>query len=343
MNEEQMISNIKLEAEKIKSFDRKRIYPDGPQAVSWNNFTRQGIKSFVDDVLDLFPYMSKKLNFKKLGYYALSNINNSINNINSGYTSYLHLNIEQITTENHSLLGQLDTFLTLLRSLGIYSEIKIDPKEDFTKISEALKFGNELLLNKVAFEKTSEMFNEILGDKDRFAEKLLVEKSALFENTANQYKTFRVEKYELFKTKYKYLNNYHHFFGGFWQMFLAIFFGSIIMYIVYSFIQAISKPENISVGIAILRVSALVVPSYFAFFFSRQFQLSKKMYQFYKFKSVALSTMSNLYPFYPNQQEKIIEKALNVIFSEFTEKDSGEISQKDVMSFLTEGVKAKFN
>ena len=106
------------------------------------------------------------------------------------------------------------------------------------------------------------------------------------------------------------------------------------MVIVYSFIEAIKNEPSISVGVAILRVSSLIVPSYFAFFFSRQFQLSQKMYKFYKFKSVALSTMANLYAAYPTQQEKVVEKALAVIFSEFSEKNN-DLSQKDMLDFVS--------
>jgi hypothetical protein len=231
----------------------------------------------------------------------------------------------------------LNTLNDLIRSSGLYTELKLDPKENFSKIAEAIEFGNKLLAHKTAFEKTSEIFKEVLGDKDAFTQKLLLEKSELFEKTADEYRTFKTKTYPIFRTNYlsPYFRNYVHFFGAFWQMLLAIAFGVIIMGIVYSFIQTIKEGQIISLGIAILRISALIVPSYFAFFFARQFQLSQKMYKFYKFKSVALSTMSNLYAAYPTQQDKIIDKALSVVFSEFSDNNRNDLSQKDLLDFVS--------
>ena len=341
MNEEQLVAQIKLAISQVKGFDKTRLYPDGTQVVLWNNYSRDGIKKFVDSTLLLLTALEKRKDIELCGYTILTNINSHLASFISAYSSVTGLVDAQISSQHHTALTYLNNLNDYIRSSGLYTELKLDPKEDFSKVSEALKFGNELLLNKIAFEKTSEIFKEALGDKDKFISKLLLEKSQLFEETAHEYKTFSIKRYKLFNTRFNYVNVYIHFFGGFWQMLLSIIFGGVIMVIVYSFIQAIKLDQSLNLGVAILRISSLIVPSYFAFFFSRQFQLSKKMYQFYKFKSVALSTMSNLYSAYPNHQDKIIDKALAVIFSEFSEKDNSEISQKDVLTLLTEGVKAR--
>lgn len=338
MNEEQLVNQIKSSIAQLKHFDKTKLYPSGPQVSIWNNYSELGLKRFVDKTFEVLILLEKRKDLDFCGYNILNNLNNSLTTFISAYSAISGLVDNQITSHHHNPLSYLLSINDQLRSSGLYSEIKIDPKEDFNKISDALKFGNELLANKVAFENTSEIFKEVLGNKDQFVQKLLNEKGELFEKVANEHRTFY---YIFYNKKVPFLNwnfSYGHPYGSFWQMILSLCFGLIIMFIVYSFINTIKTGVILSPGVALLRVSALVVPSYFAYFFSRQFQLSKKMYQYYKFKAVALSTMANLYAAYPNHQDKIIDKALAVIFSEFSEKEN-DLSQKDVMDLITGLVK----
>ena len=335
MSEEQTTIQVKQQISQIRALDMSRLYPDGAQVSPWNNYSREGIKKFVDSTYSMLVALEKRKDLDLCGFTILNNISSHLTAFINSYSTVTGLVDAQISTQHHQALTYLNTINDFIRSSGLYTELKLDPKENFSKISEALTFGDTLLANKTAFEETSEIFKSALGDKDEFVKKLLLEKSELFERTADEYRTFKTEKYVLLKSDHsfvRYFTTFTNFYGSFWQMILALLFGLGIMVIVYSFIEAIKGGQSISVGVAILRVSALIVPSYFAFFFSRQFQLSQKMYKFYKFKSVALSTMSNLYAAYPTQQDKIIDKALAVIFSEFSEKNT-DLSQKDVLDF----------
>lgn len=337
MSEEQITIQVKQQISQIKSLDKTRLYPEGSQASIWNGYSHDGLKKFVDAVFSMLLALEKRKDLDLCGFTILNNISSHLAAFISSYASVTGLVDSQISTQHHQALTYLNTISDFIRASGLYTELRFDPKENLTKISEALTFGDILLANKKAFEETSEIFKAALGDKDEFVKKLLLEKSELFERTADEYKTFQIKNYTLLKSKYslvRYFFTYIHLYGAFWQIILALLFGLGIMAIVYSFIEAIKDGQTISVGVAILRVSALIVPSYFAFFFSRQFQLSQKMYKFYKFKSVALSTMSNLYAAYPTQQDKIIEKALAVIFSEFSERNA-DLSQKEMLDFVS--------
>lgn len=316
MNDEQLISQIKILIAQIKTFDKSLLYPDGPQASSWNGFTNNGLKTFVGNIFSVLGVLEKKKNenIVTVGTSVLNNLHNHLTSLISAFSSISTLAHNQITTHHHSALSYLDAINDTLRKSGLYAELKIDPKENFSEIGEALTFGKQLLESKLAFEKTSETFKEVLKDKDKFVQKLLLEKSQLFEDTASEYRVF-------------------------WQLVVSLIFAVVVMSIVYSFIRLGEEIKQISIGFALLRLSALIVPSYFAVFFASEYLVSRKMYKFYKFKSVALGTMSSLYTAYPAQQEKIMDKALSVIFSEFNEKNNGEISQKDLLSFISNIVK----
>jgi hypothetical protein len=81
----------------------------------------------------------------------------------------------------------------------------------------------------------------------------------------------------------------------------------------------INSGEEVSLGSAILRVSAIIVPSYFAVLFSRQFLNHKKLYEFYMFKKVASQTMISLRSQFQKgstADQMVLEKGLNVLFNE---------------------------
>lgn len=341
MSENQLSQQVKQLISQIVVLDRTRLYPDGAQTTPWNGYSREDIKLFVDSVYEMMIKLEKRQDIDLCGFNILTNLSSFFTNFVNSYVSVNGLVDSQISTQHHQALNYLNQINDYIRSSGLYTELRFDPKENLKKISDALVFGDKLLQSKEAFEKTSEVFNEVLKDKEAFTQNLLNDRGRLFDSTADEYKTFRVKTFVLVNTKLnkypiiKYFTTFILFYGSFLQMVLAFMFGLGIMLIVYSFIEAIKENGLISPGVAILRISALIVPSYFAFFFARQFQLSQKMYKFYKFKALAMTTMSSLFPTYPTQQDKIIDKALEVIFSEFSEKNNSDISQKDLLDFVS--------
>lgn len=59
------------------------------------------------------------------------------------------------------------------------------------------------------------------------------------------------------------------------------------------------------------------------------------------FKSVALSTLANLYNLYKEHQPLIIDKALTVLFSEFSYKGDSSVSEKDLFALVSDVIKTR--
>ena len=76
--------------------------------------------------------------------------------------------------------------------------------------------------------------------------------------------------------------------------------------------------EALSVGAALLRISVIAMFFYLAFLAYQQFSIHRKLYESYKFKAIALSTMEDLVKTYtnPGDRELIVTKAIDIIFSE---------------------------
>lgn len=77
--------------------------------------------------------------------------------------------------------------------------------------------------------------------------------------------------------------------------------------------------SDLTIGTAILRISAILAPAYFTVFCSQQYLNHRRLYEAYRFKDVALQTMLNLRGRLPNnskEQAQVLEKSLNVLFAE---------------------------
>ncbi len=84
-------------------------------------------------------------------------------------------------------------------------------------------------------------------------------------------------------------------------------------------ITFINEKREITLGASILRISSILGPVYFTLFFAQQYLNHRRLYEAYKFKDLALQTMLNLKNRFPDNsqsQEKIVEKSLDVLFSE---------------------------
>jgi predicted protein tyrosine phosphatase len=92
---------------------------------------------------------------------------------------------------------------------------------------------------------------------------------------------------------------------------------------------------QISLGGAVFKISVIFIPTYLSFYCLKQFSNHRKLYEFYKQKETSVATLSNLYRTYPNNKDLIMEKALNIIFSDMSDK--GEIknsSNEDLISLI---------
>lgn len=104
--------------------------------------------------------------------------------------------------------------------------------------------------------------------------------------------------------------------GTFWWLLGSFAFGTIVLCIIAYFVFYVKDP---TVPEIILKLSAVIVPSYFAVFCTNQYMNHRRLYENYMFKDVALTTMLNLRGQYAEGSSSntlILEKSLGVIFNE---------------------------
>jgi hypothetical protein len=104
--------------------------------------------------------------------------------------------------------------------------------------------------------------------------------------------------------------------GAFGWLGGSFLFGALALLMIDSFI---SSGVEASAGTAILRVSAIIIPSYFVLFCAQQYQSHKRLYEFYMFKDIAGQSMRSLRSqFGKNSVEnrEVLKKGLDVLFRE---------------------------
>jgi len=350
MNEQEILKRIISLIDQIEKFDLSRLYPKGPNVQPWKNMSSDGLEKFVKKTMWLLEQIkdpSNEENIFSIGYDALNNTYNTLVGFISDFTPVSMLLDIGISNQHHTPLSRLFAFQSYLRSTGLYSDLKFDKGDIARNLEKANLLAKDILSNESSFKASIEVFKEAGKGKDEFVSSLISEKGKLFKDKAEEYKTYAIKKKKIFNLNSKhqrlnwYINHFYYLGGSFWALLISLIFGCLILYIVNDFIRVINSSKNITVGVAILRVSALIVPSYFAIFFVQRYIRSSKLYEFYNMKAISLSTMADLFSTYPTYQEKILDKATCIIFSEFSEKNDGELTQKDIMSFALDLAKKK--
>jgi len=323
---EPLKTNIKNYIEQILGFDLPKIYNSGANKQPWNAFSDFDLEHYVKNIHSVLLKISKDDSLlNNIGYTNLTNLQNHLQNlINAWNGSGLQsLELENITTQHHGVLVWIENLNNLLRSIGLYSEVKIN--------TGAVKKANESFVNIQPF------LDEIIRDEPRYKtaleslESLLIKQGEVnsaalngqadaFKKRAEEYQTTKKNSVELFYGKIKFwrwnlwnvsVN------GSWWWLLLALVFASITGYITYVFFQlSMGSESNITAGTAILRVASLLVPSYLTVFSVTQYLYSKKMYEAYMFKYATLQTMNNLIYTNSDLKENILSRGLEVLFSE---------------------------
>lgn len=188
------------------------------------------------------------------------------------------------------------------------------------EIKKAKKLSEEFLSNQDKFLNATKIAENWIKVKNKALDISVEEKSQYFENKAGEHEGEEIN----------------------WWFKGAIISGIVALIIVICFI--IKLNGDISVGAALLRISAIIFPSYFAIFCSQQFLNHNKLYEAYKFKSIALKTMRELLKEYTGEVEKlkILSRGINIIFQEPTLKDNSMI-QKEIINDLKDILKGKIN
>lgn len=300
--------------DQIINFDLSKLYPEGPAVILWNSMEIEETRKMVEDIISILKKMKKYhsvLNSVTPNY--LNDLKNNLNNFITQFQSLNNLNTNQITSHHHNALNHLNNISNILRASGLYVQLKFAP--NFNEVTEKLKEANQALkeFNVEEFRKAIALVRELIKEKISFEEKTIEEHLGTFLDRANEHKIYKKVKFVSWK-----------FSGHWWWLMGSFLMGIIVAYIIHSFIVVLESNGNISAGAAILRVSSLIIPSYFMIFFVNQFLYHKKMYEIYSFKNTALNTMTNLMRTNEEKADYILQRGLEVLFSEPKIKESGK-------------------
>ena len=273
-----------------------------------------GIKKLVTGTVDALKKIKKyPAILNDLPFNFRNDLSAHLNNFINQFRPLESLDDSQITSQNHAPLNTLHALSNVLRTSGLYTELKLKP--DFADTVNKLKEANGELeqFDSENFTKAIALVDELIKKKVSFENKAIKESLGTFFNRAAEHKIHRPEKFISFK-----------FSGHWWWLFFAALMGVLVAYIVASFISVLETNDKIDIGIALLRVSSLVIPSYFMVFFVNQFTYHKRMYEVYSFKNTSLNIMTDLMQTNKEKSDDILNKGLEVLFSEPKVKESGK-------------------
>lgn len=335
MSVQNIKNNIINSINGINGFNFSILYVESVSVVEWNQFDQQETEKFVDDTLDILNKL--KNNISVLDSVPINYINELKNNLEQVVTNYnnnlANLTPNQITSQHHGVLNYFSTLINILRNTGLYTQLKLVP--DFEDTVKKLKEANSQLknFNIESFEKASSLVDELIQKKVSFEDKTIKESLGTFLNRANEHK-IKEGGHNIFSKK---------FWKGQWLwLFGAIILGGLVAYTVYTFTEILKIDKDITLGVALLRISSLVIPSYFMIFFLSQFSYHKRMYEIYSFKNTSLNIMTDLMKTNQDKSDDILKRGLDVLFTEPEIKEGGKYDKQlvsDLLNFVKDKIK----
>lgn len=208
----------------------------------------------------------------------------------------------------------------------------------FDKLETSIALANKLQDNSSVIDTAIERANEWIKKNKETVDLIISNNASDAAQKANEHITYKLKWVSIwiFK-KIKYLNRIKQpsFHGSFVWIMSSMFFGTIVMGIIGYFV--ISK-ESLTVGMAILRISAILVPSYFTIFCAQQFLAHRKLYESYRFKDISLKTMIDLKgQISDNERESqilIVKKGLDVLFSEPVFREEKKYDKQVILQLI---------
>ena len=339
MNIEQSKKQIKDNIDQIEQLNLSKLYPDNPNVGLWNDRTNSETKKFVQNIISLIKELKNNSELlDSAGFGHIQGINAHLANFITQVADVQSLSEEQITTQHHNPLNQLDALNNILRSSGLYTEIKLIPKlkEKLDILKKVDPLAKDLLVNSQNLESAIKQANKWLETKSKIDEQTIRGQATAFLDRAKEHKIGGEKIYRNFFKKKIYtgrsLNNW---------LVTGLLFSSLVGIITYIFIQ---EDREVSVGQSILKIASILVPTYLTVFSANQYLYHKKMYETYMFKYASLHTMNNLMSTKAEvMQEKVLIKGLDVLFAEPTIKEDGAKHDKQLISELLGMLKAQMN
>lgn len=303
--DEKIIQNKKNEYKKIFHFDKVvtglREVIESDNSIKISEFEAERILFFTSKIQELNIWL------KNLDFSNTQDINTVFKNFqdNIHNNKYFHQLSYSANGENlHSGKVVIDEYTRELSEIKYSLEIR---SLEIGSIKKGKEVADQILKNGPKYLEAIKKANNWIEVEEKTIEIALQKPAIAFDEKAQEHKNWKT-----------------------WFWFIgAILFGIIVMGIVVAFIVSLWEETDISVGTALLRISALIVPSYFTLYCSQQFTNHRKLYEIYMFKYIALETMTDLYKRYtdPVEQQKILDKAITIIFTEPRLKEDSNYKQ----------------
>jgi len=338
MNIEQLKNEIKEKVDQIEKLNLSKLYPTGTNVGIWDSLSTSETQKFVQEIISALNELTDNLDLLDfVGFSNTHNINNHLANFITQYESIKDIPKDEMTTQHHSPLNQLNGLNNILRNTGLYVEMKLVPKlkEKLKTLKEVTPLSNKLLSKTTNLKNAIEQAEVWLETKGRVDEETIKGQATAYQDRAKEHKisgTKKEIKFFKWKLRLKTIKNY-------WLL-SALAFSGVVGYFTYIFIQ--ESGDDISMGKTLLKISSLIIPAYLTIFSTNQYLYHKKMYESYMFKYASLHTMNHLMSTHAKElQEKILEKGLNVLFSEPKTKEDGARYNKQLVSELIDMLKSQ--
>lgn len=332
MSIQQFKTEINNNIDQIIKFDLSKLYVKGPNVGDWNNLSNSEIEEFVKDMTNLLKDLKKNSNLlNTISLKSITQIRNSLISFINSFTSIQTLGVEQITTHHHAPLNELDQLRAIFGSSGLYAELKLTPQlpEKLAQLKKVNPLIKKLLEKHSNIEEAISSSEKWLSSNREANQQAIDGQAEAFHNRAKEHKLGGNTLYWIFSKKKVCIEKS----PDSWLVSTFIFSFIVLGITIWLIISA----EGIESGEAILRITALLVPSYLTVFSANQYLYHKKMHEAYMFRYSSLKTMNNLISNKTEitMQEKILSKGLDVLFSEPTIKeDSGKYDKQLVGELL---------
>lgn len=328
---ENVKKEIKENIDKILKMDLAILYPDYPNVQLWNNLDNTGLKNFVKLVQEDLRILSSDISaLNQIPPHQLTVLRDQTGRFIKLHETCVqqiqNIDTSQLVTQHHNALNHLNTINDTLRNLGLKLEIRLIEmlKENIPNLKQASMVAKDLL---GAAEEIKESIGQARAwlDVRRDAHgQTITDQAKAFYNMASSHRMFWGWGSTTWSLNV--LTWPHKLFRGFlgtglWMVSVLIF-ASVTAFVTYFFITKEAVGSGIDVGQALLRITSLVVPAYLTLFSANQFLYHRRMHDNYMFKYSSLNTMNNLIATHKEGGDKILEKGLDVLFSEPKTKES---------------------
>lgn len=326
---QQQKESIVNKIQQIEKFDIDKISVSKKEFGLWQNLESQEVSNIVREVFILLKNLKSRIDIldtAQIGF--VPNLDSNLQNLMNSYANNLqNTEYNGITTQNHETLSWIQNIYNQFWTTPLINELKEKTAKVFSEeIKKVLPTLNRLLTQEDVFKKASDSAFNWLQSKGKLDEMAVRDQANAFLNRADDHK--------IHNNQIKFLS--FRFSGNWWWLLSSLIFALITGLITFSFLEIMKEETDISLGQALLRITSLLVPAYLTAFCSSQFLYHKKMFESYMFKYASLNTMNHLMNTSgdASQKERILNKGLDVLFSEPKTKESSDKQDKVIVSEL---------